>query len=69
MSEEDWKYLESLMDSFGALLSDIPYGRRDEAWWNKFYEFSDLVKKQIKKVQPSEVPPDVDGQPTVKKAT
>ena len=69
MSEEDWKYLESLMDSFGTLLSDIPYGHRDEAWWNKFYELSDLVKKQIKKVQPSEVPPDVDGQPTVKKAT
>jgi len=69
MSEEDWKYLESLLDSFEALLSDIPYGPRDEAWWNKFYEFSDLVKKQIKKLRPSEVPPAVDGQPTVKKAT
>jgi len=54
MSEEDWKYLEPLMDSFRDFLSDIPYGHRDEEWWNKFYEFSDLVKKQIKKVQPSE---------------
>ncbi len=52
MSEEDWGYLESLMDGFGALLSDIPYGHRDKAWWSKFYEFSDLIKKQIKKVQP-----------------
>ena len=54
MSEEDWRYLKSLMDSFGALLSDIPYGHRDKAWWDKFYEISDLIKSQIKKVQPSE---------------
>ena len=56
MSEEDWEDLESILDSFGAFLSDIPYGHRDKTWWNKFYEFSDLVKKQIKKVQPSEEP-------------
>ena len=52
MSEEDWGYLKSLMDGFGALLSDIPYDHRDKAWWDKFYEFSSLIKNQIKKVQP-----------------
>ena len=68
MSEEDWGYLESLLDSFEALFSNIPYGHRDKAWWDKFYEFSDLIKNQIKKVQPSEVHPEVDGKPAVRKA-
>ena len=54
MSEEDWKHLESLLDSFEALLSEIPYGHRDKTWWDNFYKLSSLVKKQIKKVQPSE---------------
>lgn len=54
MSEEDWDYLEALMESFGRFLRDIPYGQRDDAWWKKFHEFDDLIEEQIKKVQGSE---------------
>jgi len=54
MSDEDWKYLEALMDSFRNFLSVIPYGHRDKAWWDKFREFDDKIKEQTKKVQPLE---------------